>query len=235
MARITNSNAVRLGNTAPWLSTRIGSPNSLMEQLVLQYVSFFLENAFNSNETDIRYVLGSVRLFFEPHQTLLSCNVFSVHALSSDENLTDQESRIGPLVALELEIQKSISKFYSVPVRVAITAHPTNFADANFIISYFKLRILQKVPVTEIVNTLHRLLSDVPGLVGYRIDVTGRFSRQQRAGKLSVKKGLTLLSTLSSPVQYAEDFIILKHGKCGFKVWMNRTDSYGSSTLIYQT
>jgi hypothetical protein len=35
-------------------------------------------------------------------------------------------------------------------------------------------------------------------------------------------------------VSYVEDFIILKHGKCGFKIWLNRLPTYSTLSRVVQ-
>ena len=93
---------------------------------------------------------------------------------------------------------------------------------AGLLSRYISIRLEQRVNLGEVVSSLRRLILSLPGVLGYRLDFSGRFTRRQRASFRSIKVGQVPFSTLSASLDYSESFAVLKYGKCGIKVWLNR-------------
>ncbi len=51
----------------------------------------------------------------------------------------------------------------------------------------------------------------------------GRFTRKQRATVMVIKKGSVSLGTTHSEIDYSENFVRLKDGVGGIKVWLTKT------------
>ena len=56
---------------------------------------------------------------------------------------------------------------------------------------------------------------------GYKVQIKGRFSRRQRAGRFVLMEGAVSRSTLSKNVVYYSDVVVLRYGACSISVWLS--------------
>ena len=56
-------------------------------------------------------------------------------------------------------------------------------------------------------------------LLGYRIDLAGRFSRKQRAGKKSIREGKVPLGSFKGYLDYGMSTAVLEYGVSSIRVW----------------
>lgn len=222
MARISNSNLVRFGYTRMWFN----ESNSVLPVYYLNFTNYFLQRFFLLENPLLGYGLGSVSYAQRAECGVIYINLFDMRP--------DHAERPVDLV-ISLLIERMLLRVFAfqlafLPIRFILLTHSVSSFDSRAVMNYFKLRLAQRVPVMDIVAVLIRLLSGMEGLLGFRIDISGRYGRQQRAAKFSVKKGVIMLSRLSASVDYSEDFVILKHGKCGIKIWLNKSKGFLSSS-----
>jgi hypothetical protein len=227
MARTTNSNILRLGASIDWQ----GSYSLEHTLFVFKYIPYYLERNFLHNIDQALYLPGSVSIKHVQGSLLVLVSVYDLRWAPRS-----RVRRCGRyfILLLFLKLFSEALQKHFVRSKVLLSLKTFKDWDASFILNYFKLRLRQDFPVFSILNSLRKLLKRVPGLVGYRVDVTGRYARQQRASKLSVKRGVITLSQFDVNVSYVEDFIILKHGKCGFKIWLNRLPTYSTLSRVVQ-
>ncbi len=225
MGRTTNSNILRLGGNLRWDASFSFS----QVESVFFYIPFFLERLFLHNVDEAVFIPGpmSIKRFGK-----VSVLTIVIYDLKSKTSSIDRRFKRLVLSLLSKVLSSSLREVFGGKLIVAFHMKTLLDIDAAFILNYFKLRLLQKFSVMEVVGAVHKLLGPVVGVKGYRIDVTGRYGKQQRAGKLTVRRGSVTLSSLSVNISYVEDYIILKHGKCGFKVWLNRKPGFSASGVI---
>lgn len=228
MARITNSNILRLGRSLPW----DGSYSLKHTLFVFNYIPYFLERYFFHDLDEALNSAGPLSIRYAKGGYLVVAEVYNLTRVKG-RNRFKIRFRTFVLVLLARLIALSLNQHF-VKSRFVLCIKPVIDLDAIFVLNYFKLRLFQKFTVMETVNSLRRLLLRVPGLIGYRIDVTGRYARQQRAGKLSIKRGVITLSEFDVNITHVSDFILLKHGKCGFKIWLNRLPGFTRSSRLFQ-
>lgn len=223
MARITNANVLRNF----WVTSALLPSSSF---LFVNYLQRLLEQHLKAEEAVVKGV-GAISLHFVKNCLLINIELFDLTLLSTSSNPVKVDSLLLLLSArvasskLFLTLRTSVVLLYSIK--------PVREINAAGVVNYFKLRVSQKAMPLEIIAVLHKLFASVVGLVGYRIEITGRYARQQRASKLILKKGSISLSTLSSPIAFSSDFLLLKHGKCGLKIWLNKSFTFGKNTLLY--
>jgi hypothetical protein len=227
MARTTNSNILRLGSSLDWQ----GSYSLKHSLFIFNYIPYYLERYFLCNIDQAYYLPGPISIKHIQGSQVVVIYLYDLRW--SPRSRAQRCARYFVLLLLLRLFSESVQK-YNLKSRVLVNLKTFRDWDALFVLNYFKLRLQQDFPVFSIVNSLRKLLKRVPGLIGYRIDVTGRYARQQRASKLSIKRGVITLSQLDVNVSYVEDFVILKHGKCGFKVWLNRIPTYSMHSRALQ-
>lgn len=228
MARITNSNVLRLGSSLTWE----GSYSLKHALFLFNYIPYFLERFFFHGVDEALNSAGPLRVHYAKGGFIVIIEIYNLSRPKTRSKFGVQ-FRTFVLVLLARLLTLSVNQHF-VKTKLIFCVKPLTDLDAVFILNYLKLRMLQKFSVMETINSLRRLLLHVPGLIGYRIDVTGRYARQQRAGKLSVKRGVITLSKLDVNITHVADFILLKHGKCGFKVWLNRLPGFTKATRLFQ-
>lgn len=226
MGRTTNSNILRLGRNVEWVG-----PDSLFQlESVFFYIPFFLERLFLHDVEEAVFIPGPMSIKRFGQLSVLTIVMYDVKLKTS---VGDRRFKRLVLSLLSKVLSANLRRMFGGRLLVVFHMKTLQDIDALFILNYFKLRLLQKFSVMEIVGAVHKLLGPVTGVKGYRVDVTGRYGKQQRASKLTVRRGAVTLSSLSVNISYVEDFVILKHGKCGFKVWLNRLPGFGSSGIIF--
>jgi ribosomal protein S3 len=101
--------------------------------------------------------------------------------------------------------------------------------DASFVSRYLQIRLFQGVPFRSLYYKILQTLSIFlyqKCILGFKISFKGRFSRRQRASFMWERVSSTPLNDKSSFVDFSYDFIILKYGACGLKVWLHLSDNY---------
>lgn len=73
---------------------------------------------------------------------------------------------------------------------------------------------------TDSQKTFKGVISNSRELLGYRVDVSGRYSRKQRASKKSVCEGTVPLNSYKGYMDYGMDVVILDYGSCSVRVWL---------------
>jgi ribosomal protein S3 len=68
-------------------------------------------------------------------------------------------------------------------------------------------------------------LSANPLIVGYRIKVSGRFTRTQRASKLLINKGNLSCNKYSNEISYYFGLLSTRYGISGVKIWLSTNRS----------
>ena len=97
---------------------------------------------------------------------------------------------------------------------------------AQVLVNYICIKLKQKFTLNQVIRPLIKYLTKLIKkryLFGFRIMLNGRFTRKQRATKMVLKGGSVPLATLDNNVDYYEDFVSLKDGVGGIKIWLNRT------------
>jgi hypothetical protein len=225
MGRTTNSNILRLGNNIAWDA----SFSFFQIESVFFYIPFFLERLFFQNVDEAMFIPGPMSV---KRLGKLSVLTIVIYDLKRKSSFAERRFKRLMLTLLSKVLSSTLRKVFDDKLVVVFHVKTLRDIDVLFILNYFKLRLLQKFSVMEIVGALHKLLAPVVGVKGYRVDITGRYGKQQRASKLTVRRGSVTLSSFSVNIRYVEDFVILKHGKCGFKVWLNRRSGIASSGFI---
>ena len=70
------------------------------------------------------------------------------------------------------------------------------------------------------------------GLIGYKIQLKGRFTRKQIAAKHIFKGGNVPLNTLNSNIDYGFATVPIKNSAIGVKVWLYRGSYNVSNSYI---
>lgn len=69
-------------------------------------------------------------------------------------------------------------------------------------------------------------------LLGYRVDVAGRYSRKQRASKKSVCEGTVPLNSYKGYIDYGKEEVVLDYGSCSVRVWLYYEKPLGKKTYL---
>jgi hypothetical protein len=230
MGRTTNSNILRLGTTQKWVL-----PSSLPIFTVLSnYLTYFFQQHLSQLGSNATVGFGSVSGKY--YHTFFSLTI-DLYDLSERKSTFSEFSQFSllPLILLYRHFSRDLLNKFPYPIKLFFVFKPLQDLDTSFILNYFKLRVHQGVSVVDVIAAVHKLLSGVSSLLGYRIEITGRYARQQRAAKLSISKGQVSLSQLSSFLHFKQDFVLLKHGKCGVKIWVNKSEGFIPTSAIYQS
>jgi ribosomal protein S3 len=100
-----------------------------------------------------------------------------------------------------------------------IGLHDRNI-NANVLVNYIIIKLKQYILLNEIITPLLRRLKEHSNIIGFRIIVSGRLTRKDRAAFLTYYHNNLNLSTLSIPIDYAADFLIMKFGVVGIKLYL---------------
>ncbi len=92
--------------------------------------------------------------------------------------------------------------------------------------TYLCVKLKQQYFLFGLTKPVVKLLNTIPGLVGYKIRYAGRFNRNPRGRKQVFRGGSLSLSKVDTKVDYNENHVILKFGKCGLKVWLNTNEKF---------
>jgi len=226
MGCTTNSNLLRLGENLAW--NNFGTLHRL--DAIFLYIPYFLERLFFHDVDEAIFSPGPLSIRRTNGTFIVVIVLYDLKP--KPKSYFDRQCKKTTLAVLSRSLNACLRRVFG-KVSVVFHLKPLVDVDALFVLNYFKLRLLQKFSVMQTVGAIHRLLSPVKGVKGYRIDITGRYGKQQRASKLTVRRGNVTLSTFSVGITYVEDYVILKHGKCGFKVWLNRLPGISSLGVVF--
>jgi ribosomal protein S3 len=95
---------------------------------------------------------------------------------------------------------------------------------AQFLVNYIIIRLGQYVPLNTILNPVIRQYKKLTLITGFKIVISGRLTRKERAAYI-VKSGKSMpLATINSKIDYAYDFKIMRFGVVGVKVLLLSSD-----------
>jgi hypothetical protein len=99
---------------------------------------------------------------------------------------------------------------------------------AQFLVNYLLVKLRQYFVINAILNPITQRLRTLAYIKGYRIVISGRLNRRERASYFIKSYKAMPLSTYKARVDYANDFVILKFGVVGIKVYLlyDRTPPY---------
>jgi len=98
------------------------------------------------------------------------------------------------------------------------------FVDARYICKFIKTKLIQRFPFRWIMNFLSKRLRFAikrKYIYGFKILLSGRFSRRDRATYYWRIKGKVPFNSVSAKVQYVLFTVKLLNSLCGIKVWLN--------------
>lgn len=99
------------------------------------------------------------------------------------------------------------------------------------IFNYIKCNLEEKISIVQSLSVLADELLEEEFLLGWRIIVSGRYGEQDRATRLTVTHGSLKLGSVISKIDYYSNFLVLRHGKCGLKIWLSMSKDISDSTL----
>jgi hypothetical protein len=95
--------------------------------------------------------------------------------------------------------------------------------NAQFLLNFILFRLGQYIPINPILNEINfRLRRNKQEINGFKILVSGRLTRKERASVILRSKGILEISKKDARIEYASGFKILKFGLAGVKVWVDR-------------
>jgi hypothetical protein len=93
---------------------------------------------------------------------------------------------------------------------------------------YFAKRLAKNHIVTSIFTSVYRGLETISNIIGFKICISGRFSRKLRAEYKWVKLGPISFNTLSSPIDYCNIPVRSKYGIGNVKIWITQKSNYNN-------
>eukprot|EP01111_Echinosteliopsis_oligospora_P004878 TRINITY_DN17993_c0_g1_i1.p1 TRINITY_DN17993_c0_g1~~TRINITY_DN17993_c0_g1_i1.p1 ORF type:complete len:250 (+),score=-32.77 TRINITY_DN17993_c0_g1_i1:558-1307(+) len=92
--------------------------------------------------------------------------------------------------------------------------------NSSLVLHYILIKLGQYFNINEIVNPLSYFIKYLTTIAGYKILITGRLTRKERAAVM-IRSGRRMpLSTISAPIDYSAGFKIMKFGMVGIKVYL---------------
>lgn len=92
---------------------------------------------------------------------------------------------------------------------------------AKFIVHWIKLKFRRGFRINSILHGLSVAFQEFPRLAGYKICLSGRFTRKQIATYQWTKSGRVLLTVQNSIIDYGSIRMITRFGVCGIKLWLH--------------
>ena len=221
MGRLSNTVGLRLGHSLGWKSENINYDARDAE--VVEYVKDICiygvgENQLQRPVSDVWFLTDKVEIRHSSNNVSIHINLYDTSTRSDLSEFVNESK----LLVLEKYIVEELGRVYKKPVFVVFDFIQGEAVTAGLLSRYISIRLEQRVNLGEVVSSLRRLILSLPGVLGYRLDFSGRFTRRQRATFRSIKVGQVPFSTLSASLDYSESFAVLKYGKCGIKVCLNR-------------
>jgi hypothetical protein len=142
-----------------------------------------------------------------------------------------------------LYIEKILLQYSKILLKQDILCHYYIITNYNFtsqvLVKYISIKLKQKFSFNQVIRPLVKylnyLIKKKKILFGYRLELSGRFSRKQRATFLLFKNGKIPLGTIYTNIDYKTDFVILKNGLVNIKIWLNKTEKFKNSIVNFQT
>ena len=92
--------------------------------------------------------------------------------------------------------------------------------NSSLVLNYILIKLGQYFTIHEIVNPLSFYIKSLTSISGYKILITGRLTRKERAAVM-IRSGKRMpLSTIKANVDYSAGFKIMKFGLVGIKVYL---------------
>lgn len=124
--------------------------------------------------------------------------------------------------------KRIFSKRLTVHIKMLDNASIT----ATLLTTYVCARLKQHYQMSGLLKSVEDILYDVDGLQGYRVSYAGRFNRNPRGQRAVLKGGSLPFSKIKNSLDYSEKFVILKFGKCGIKIWLNKSSDFKEYSVI---
>jgi hypothetical protein len=92
--------------------------------------------------------------------------------------------------------------------------------NSSLVLNYILIKLGQYFTIHEIVNPLSFYIKSLTSISGYKILITGRLTRKERAAVM-IRSGKRMpLSTIKANIDYSAGFKIMKFGLVGIKVYL---------------
>lgn len=119
----------------------------------------------------------------------------------------------------------NLYKFFSgkVDIRVFFLGLTNDSVTASFLSKFISVKLERSYFLFRVLSTINRslrVLMKKRFLVGYRIKISGRYSRNQKAVVLINGIGSFSRSAIDSRVDYSFNIAKLRYSVCGIKVWL---------------
>ena len=88
--------------------------------------------------------------------------------------------------------------------------------------NFYYLYDYNNVNKLRIRNSIRALDSKGRGIIGFKFQIKGRFSRKQKASSVSFRQGLMPLNTISAHIEYAYYVAPIENSAAIVKVWIYR-------------
>ncbi len=220
MGRITNSLGLRLGQVIPWKYKAYGN-----------LTSFSLNNfKFEDYIKNLAHFGELVSLGFLVNRVLV-CSEKKIIDVELYDSYFVEENPIYNyflelrLLMFERSLLLGLKLFYkSSDYQINLIFLPVDLISAEMIVSFIRIKFMQRATFGQIIMLVRTLLLSMKNLEGVRLDFSGRYTRRQRASHRSIRLGRVPFSSLKNVIDYAEGSVILKYGKCGFKIWLNKVN-----------
>ena len=98
--------------------------------------------------------------------------------------------------------------------------------NSSLVLNYILIKLGQYFSIHEIINPLSYYIKGLTSISGYKILITGRLTRKERAAVM-IRSGKRMpLSTIKANIDYSAGFKIMKFGLVGIKVYLllNKSD-----------
>jgi hypothetical protein len=223
MGRLSQAKGLRLGRSAAWAYSSPSLEGSMLFESLESYLGSICSNFYMKSNFHkcLLVIFDRVEVSFER-------NCLHVCVYLYDGYWLDQESgsfndyHLARSLMLEELISRVVKRLTGCACKVDFYYLSNKDLTARLLVRYAETKLGQGFGVASVYASLKRVLMSSEGLIGYRFDFSGRFTRKQRASRLSYKGGSVPFSSLSSKIDYEEGSVILKYGKCGVKIWLNK-------------
>ena len=92
---------------------------------------------------------------------------------------------------------------------------------ASSLVSFMIIKLNQKFRVPALIRWIRKIIVNYVKPHGFKLQLSGRFTRKQRASKFVLSYGTLPLNTMTALIDYAFKTVVLKYSVCGIKVWLH--------------
>jgi hypothetical protein len=117
-------------------------------------------------------------------------------------------------------VKKFAQLYITENVSVKIIGLRNENVTAEMLARYLRIKLEQTFGVGELLGNIKKGSNVASGLLGFRVEFRGRYSKRQRSSFATMHRGRIPLSTLRTQIEYAYEQAVLKYGTCGIKVWL---------------